>query len=256
MIARMLRVAPLLLLIACGRIGFGSGELASDGTPPDITVPTGDSAQPLVQSCKTSHSNALLCEGFESDTEWDYKVQDFGTAVRSSDGGAQGGASLRVQIDTVDEYKAARWGKNGVLSSLSSGELHLREYVWLSGDVTDQLSIMVTGNLLPPYPSANVLLVPGQVHAVVEGSSIPADFEFPHDRWVCVELHLGIDGSAGSISVDVDGSKVVGATGIDTAVDNGYTNIDAGFHYATPSQTAATMFVDEVVADTTPIGCD
>ncbi len=43
---------------------------------------------------------------------------------------------------------------------------------------------------------------------------------------------------------------------LDTTVQGGYTNFDAGFHYATPTQPAAKMFIDEIVADTAPIGCN
>lgn len=246
----------LVLIAGCGRIGFTSTELSpSDAAPP------GDGAteiQPLQQSCTTTHPGALLCDGFEPvDVVWDYQVEDFGSVIRTEARAAHGNASLKIGIDQVDEFKAARWGKNAVVDFFLTGELHIREYIFMPSStvVGDQLSIMVTGNISAPFPSANVLLTPGEIHAVVEGEDIAEPFEFPRDRWVCIELHLEID-TTGAISVDIDGSKVVAAASLDTRVDGGYSNIDVGFHYATPAQPGATMFVDEIVADTAPIGCN
>ena len=251
-----MRFLPVLLAAGCGRIGFTSTELS----PGDGPTPDGASEQqPLQQGCNLTHPGALLCDGFEAvDVAWDYQIEDFGSVIRSEARGAQGTASLKISIETVDEYKYARWGKNAVLDFLDSGELHLREYIFMPSStvVTDQLSIMVTGNQVDPFPSANVLLTPGEIHAVVEGTNAIAPFELPRDRWVCVELHLQISGSDGAIALEIDGSTIVSAQSIDTRVGGGYSNIDVGFHYATPAQPASEMFVDEIVAATSPIGCD
>jgi hypothetical protein len=250
-----MRFLPLLLAAGCGRIGFTSTELSpGDGA----TADGASERQPLQQGCNLTHPKALLCDGFEAvDDAWDYQVEEFGAVIRSEERGAQGNASLKIEIDGVDQYKAARWGKNNVLDFLATGGLHIREYIFMPSRtvVADQLSIMVTGNQVDPFPSANVLLTPGEIHAVVEATNAVAPFEFPRDRWVCVELHLQIDGF-GAIALEIDGSTVVSAQSIDTRVDGGYTNIDVGFHYATPTQPASEMFVDEIVADTSPIGCD
>ncbi len=251
----------LLLAMGCGRIGFTSTELPpSDGsTTTDGATDGASEQQPLQQGCKVTHPTALLCDGFEPvDVAWDYQILDFGSVARSEERGAQGDASLKVDIDMVDEFKSARWGKNAVLEFLTDGELHIREYIFMPSTtvVADQLSIMVTGNLVDPFPSANVLLTPGKIHAVVEGEDRSEPFEFPRDRWVCLELHLQIDTTAGSISIEVDGSTIVSGTSLDTRVVGGYSNIDVGFHYATPTQPGSRMFVDEIVAATAPIGCD
>lgn len=251
-----MRFLLVMLAAGCGRIGFTSTELSpGDGSPTDGA----SDLQPLQQGCNITHPTALLCDGFEPvDVAWDYQVEDFGSVTRSEERGAQGDAALKIEIDMIDQFKAARWGKNAVLEFLDSGELHIREYIFMPSTtvVADQLSIMVTGNLVDPFPSANVLLTPGLIHAVVEREDTSKPFEFPRDRWVCIELHLQIDNAAGSISVDVDGETIVSATSLDTRVGGGYSNIDVGFHYATPAQPGSTMFVDEVVAATAPIGCD
>lgn len=223
MIREMFRLVALLALVAgCGRIGFTTGEI---GPPSDGTSGDGSGAdaepQPLVQGCDVTHPGVLLCEGFEEPgVMWDYIVAEEGTVARTIDRGAQGAASLKARINTVDDFKAARWGKNGVLPSLTSGELHIREYIWLTSTstVVDQLSIMVTGNFTDPFPSANVLLTPGSIAGVVEGENATEPFEFPRDRWVCVEMHLAIDNTQGSFVIDVDGTPVVTMLSLDTMV--------------------------------------
>ncbi len=262
MIGRMLSRLFLIALAGCGRIGFGATEPPpTDGVAQQDGPPADAEPQPLQNGCATTHPGVLLCEGFEApDVEWDYEVLEGegASAARTTERGAQGSASLKINIGGDNEFKAARWGLNVVLPSLAGGELHVREYVWMTGTTTisDQLSIMVTGNMNDPFPSANVLLTPGEIHAVVEGQDVAADFEFPRDRWVCVEIHIAIASTNGSFLIDVDGVPVAGASGLDTAVQGGYTNLDVGVHYATPAQSSAKLFIDEIVADTAAIGCN
>lgn len=244
------------MLAGCGRFGFDASPGSSDGAP----QPDPDGEPPvLAVGCDVAHPTALICEGFEPvDVAWDYTVIEQGSAVRSTTRAANGVAALEVSTFEVEAFKAARWGKNSALPFLTSGELHVRQYVWLPSttEVTDQLSILVTGNMVDPFPSSNILLRPGQVHAVTDGTVREAVFEFPRDRWVCVELHLVIGNANGAIAVAIDGTTLISATGIDTQVAGGYSNLDAGVHYATPDQRASQMWIDEVVADTSPIGCN
>lgn len=249
-------VVPCLLASACGRIGFASGELTLDGAPADVAFP--DGPPPVAVSCDVSRPGALLCESFEApDVAWDYTVFEQGLAVRSTANAANGGASLEATIDGSDNFKAARWGLNSVLPNITTGELYLREWIFLPSStvVTDQLSILVAGNRTDPFPSVNLLLRPGSAHVIIEGSDIPHVQEFPRDRWVCVELDLDV-GASGRVELRLDGVVAASEAGIDTQVAGGFTSLDAGIHYATPMQRAARMFVDEVVADTSPIGCD
>jgi hypothetical protein len=243
----------ILVLAGCGRIGFGT---SGDDEPPAGTERAIDGT-PRV-GCDVLHPGALLCEGFESPSAaWDYTIINQGSAARSTARALQGNASLEAKTFDVTQYKDARWGLNGVLPEITSGDFWIREWYWLetSTTVTDQLSILVTGNFADPYPSTNVVLMPGLLNVNVNGDSHIIAYNFPRGRWVCVELHLDV-GAAGRVELAIDGASVLNVPNVDTRVAGGYTNIDAGVHYATPDQTPAHMFVDEIVAKTSAIGCD
>jgi hypothetical protein len=247
-----------LIAAGCGRIGFTSEPL-DDGMVADSPEVPVDAPPVVAESCKVTKPGVLLCEDFEEPSvSWDYTIFDQGSAARSIVRAANGFASLEANINGSNNFKAARWGKNNVLPSLTGGDLYIREWIYLASPtvVTDQLSILVAGNQVDPFPSVNLLLRPGQSEVGVEGQGINVDFEFPRDKWVCVQLHVVIDDANGSIELAIDGQPVIDSMGGDTAVAGGYTNLDAGFHYATPTQSAARMFVDEIVADTSPISCD
>ncbi len=251
-------IGCVVLLAACGRIGFPNG--GSDDTPNDGggDGPSGDSA-PLVD-CTVTYPDALMCSTFEGSGmgNWDYTVLDEGTVSLSTARAYRGTQSLEIATTGADAFKAARWGSNYVLDEVSSGDIYIRQYYWMESStiVSDQLSIMVTGNLVDPYPSANVLLVPGEIHAnFANGPTTSATQMFPRDRWTCVVMHIAV-AINGSIEVSIDGTRVLSRTNFDSRVAGGYTNVDVGVHYATPDQGASRMWVDEVVVDTSPVTCD
>lgn len=244
------------MLAACGRLGFaGDGDDAPlDGSTDGSTNDTG----PLLD-CTMTHPGAKLCSTFEEPDmgEWDYTVLDEGTVSLSTARAYRGSQSLEIETTGADAFKSARWGKNYVFDEIDSGEIYVRAYYWIESStmVTDQLSILVTGNAFDPYPSANVMLVPGEIHSNVPMASVTADFDFPRDRWTCMVLHVEVANNGG-IEVFIDGSRVLGRSNINTRVAGGYTNLDVGVHYATPGQLASHFWIDEVVADTAPVACD
>jgi hypothetical protein len=242
-----------IAVMGCGRVGFDPTETNGDGGGGGDAG--GDAA---TVSCVTSHPTALFCDGFEQMESWDYTVIDFGRADIATTRAYHGARALEIETFAIADYKAARWGKNFLFASLATGDVYVRAYYWMSSTtvITDQASIMVIGNFAPPYPSAHAVLVPDELFLNVSGISSGAPFEFPRDRWVCFQLHVFIDGTAGFGEAFVDGVQIMRTPAGDSTVMGGYTNMDIGVHYATPAQQGVTMWIDEVVADTSPIGCD
>lgn len=206
-----------------------------------------------------TYPSALLCSTFEEPGmgPWDYSVIDQGSVGLSTARAYRGAHSLEIQTNGTDNYKSARWGINYVLDEVDSGDFYIRAYYWLDSStvVTDQLSILVVGNAVDPYPSSNVLLVPGQIHSNVDGISVIAPYEFPRDRWTCLVMHLTV-GANGALDILVDGARALSRFNFDTRVAGGYTNVDVGVHYATPGQAESHFWVDEVVVDSQPVACD
>lgn len=250
-------IACALLVAACGRIGFAGGDdvLDVDGATGDSA--SGDTGPAL--DCTMTYPTAKLCSGFEGSgmAPWDYDILEQGTVALSTAQAYRGAQSLEIQTLGADLYKYARWGKNSVLNAVDSGDIYLRTYYWIdpATQVTDQLSIMVVGNGNDPFPSTNVRIDPGKLVVVVDGNSTSAPFDFPRGRWTCMVLHLKL-AATGSVEVSVDGASVVSRTGLETRVAGGYTNVDVGVHYATPTQAAAHLWIDEVVLDTAPVTCN
>jgi hypothetical protein len=250
---RLISILAIAALLGCGRFGFAQMDPDASTTDADA-----DGTDALLVGCDVTHPQALFCDGFEGSGmgPWDYAVEMDGLSQRVVTRAYRGTASLDNTIIDIDAYKAARWGKNAVFPGVNSGDIYMRAFYWLPSTtiVTDQLSILVTANGAPPYPSAFVLLTPGMI-SVVDTTTATAALDFPRDRWTCVELHIAV-GTSGGADVNVDGTQVVTHSGVDTTVAGGYTNLDVGVHYATPAQGPAEVWVDEVVADYAPIGCN
>ena len=82
------------------------------------------------------------------------------------------------------------------------------------------------------------------------------DDDIPRDRWVCVQLAITVDPSVGVVKLSLDGSNHMTAS-TDTLVGvDGYSAVDFGVHYATPAQGPVVLWVDDVVIDTVPVGCN
>lgn len=249
----------IVLAAGCGRLGFDDQATAprTDAAGATDALERPDAAALL--PCSVTYPGALLCEGFEAtDVAWDYTVIEQGTVARTMTRAASGVAALEVTTTDAAAFKYARWGRNGVFPALTSGDVYVREWLWLDGStaVTDQLSVLVFGQGAMPFPSANLLLTPGAMALRVDSVGTPTALEFPRDRWVCVGIHLVIDATAGSSELSLDGTVVASRTGIDTLVAGGFTNLDAGVHYASTTQAAAKLWIDEIVADTQPVACD
>jgi hypothetical protein len=78
----------------------------------------------------------------------------------------------------------------------------------------------------------------------------------PKDRWVCVEAHVGV-GTPGPVELYFDGALVASDTGDTTYGANPLHNIVVGVAWRDVDyDQEMVIYVDEVVADTSRVGCD
>jgi hypothetical protein len=241
----VLRWLPLLSLTACGRFSFDASTDASL-----------DAQRRADGASDGGGCTALFCDGFEDGMNaWTYTVVEFGTVDATTTRAYRGTHALEATTDGSTNLKYARWGK--ILSTtLTSGDLYVRPYMWLSASITDQLSVLVAGNGTEPFPSVYVLNRASDVLIHTDAMEFPFPQSVPQNRWLCMELHVVIDATAGSVDVAFDGIPTLQSGPANTTVAGGYTNVDVGIHYATPAQEAGSLSIDEVVVDTTPIGCN
>lgn len=248
-----MRCLPLVCcLTGCGRFAFDDATVDA-ARPPDAQLfADGNQALP---DCHVTHPTALICEGFENGMDgWDYAVVDFGTVNATPTRAYRGSYAFEAVTDSSPNYKTARWGKF-YPSAITSGDLYVREYLYLSTSLESQVSLMVTGNGATPFPSTYFSMTPTENHIQVDQNPFSFAPLFPQNKWTCVELHIVIDSTFGVATVTFDGNTLT--TGMtNTAVAGGYTNVDVGVHYTTDTQPTVSLWVDEVVVDTSPIGCD
>lgn len=246
----------VIVVGGCGRLSFdplSGGGGGGDGGG-------GETAALDDTSCDDRHAGALFCDGYEDPamSAWSYSVITNGRSERTAARPYRGVASLECEIFTINDFKSARWDA-AVLGDMTSGDLYVRGYYNLDSAsvIVDQYSLLDVAAELTPWPGIQVHLNPGNVVVSVRegGVSDQVAYDMPRDRWVCIELHVAIDPTNGRADLTIDGSPMLSIPA-NTTVTGGFYALVGGVHYASPLQNAARLWVDEVIADTQPIGCD
>jgi hypothetical protein len=118
---------------------------------------------------------------------------------------------------------------------------------------------------LEPYGGVSILLqdngVKLDVHPRGPGvAPVFIDSDPPvvlaRDKWTCLQVQMTISASQGAVRLTVDGEVAAVITPIPTLPASGYRSVTAGIVYSDPDQPPIQLFVDEVVADTSPIPCN
>jgi hypothetical protein len=276
-------VLALAFTFGCMRAGYdalpapsdsgSAGASADDGGSPDAAHPSDagslDDAGRAGSDAEVDSgpadlcpaSDAVFCDGFE-DTEfqnWSYPIMQNGTAVQATDGKyvRSGVGSLHATTGPAAPNTSARYGVRA-FDHQKSGEIWLRSYYYIpKSTVADPaFSTCVVAEVEPPYFGFSLLVLPTRVAIGVGSTRHPGTLEFRRDRWVCVELHVRIAASGGVFEAYLDGALAARSPAMDTVPDRGYTTLDVGIHYTDPAQGPVEVYVDDVVADTTRVGCE
>lgn len=209
-------------------------------------------------------TGALLCETFddllpESHSTWGDGETTAGLVECEA---AAGEGSLRIRaIDSGYTQTRMR-----LQTPAGSGELHARFFLRVEsggalpsqlivlelwdqeeGDVTDRTTVYLNeSEVLEVYIGASNLTLQAEAMAPVL-----------RDQWLCVELSLTLDDAAGSASLSVDGASILEQTQIDTLPSDpiGVAVVE-GVPAGGSQDTEATLFIDELIVGTMPIGCN
>ena len=86
------------------------------------------------------------------------------------------------------------------------------------------------------------------------GSQADATQSIPTDQWVCLQVTVDI-GANGSAQLHVDGELYAEITDTNTQTTLGYNHMMSGIGWGGAGQ-ATSVYMDELVVDTSPTPCD
>jgi hypothetical protein len=246
---------------------------AMDAAPPDATTAEDGETRPLADSGRPGsdgevpielcpeRSDAVFCDGFEDPalSRWSYTVLMNGTVVRTSKPVRTGTASLRATTGAASgsTNNAARYGARA-FAHQKSGDIWLRYYYYIAKSVAVKpfFSSGVVAEIEPPFFGFSMIILPDRVEIEASGTRYPGTMAFPRDRWTCVELHVQIDATSGVFEGYLDSKLVAHSPATNTLPENGYTSADVGIHYTDAAQGPVEVYVDDVVAALTRVGCN
>jgi len=209
-------------------------------------------------------ASALLCESFdnllpESYSTWGDGETTAGLVECQSQAGT---GSLRIRaIDSGYTQTRMR-----LQTPASGGELHARFYLRVEseGALPSQLIVFElwdqeegdVGDRTTVYLNESEAL---EVFIGASNQTIQAEAmtPLPRDEWLCVELNLELDDTAGSASLSIDGTSILQQAGIDTLPSDPISvAVVEGVPTAGSQNTEATLFIDELIVGTMSIGCN
>jgi len=227
--------AALVMLAGCGRIGFDGPD---GGAAPD------DGA---IAAC-----GALFCDGFERPNLEGWNRD--GSVVREAAVVHHGSGALQATSTAMQPASVNVWPLGG----RTTGSLYLRAWFYAPGSLqarhiellgldgsagaSDGVVLLVDNRELRAYSAL------GKPVTVTSGVALPAG------RWVCLGLRVEIAATDGEIEISLDDAVIGGASDVTTLPAGGYARVSAGLLYlADPGD--ATIYIDDVVVDTEPVGC-
>ena len=238
-----------LLAAGCGRVGYSLGE---DG---DAGSDGGGAADGSVAAgCGPS---ALFCDGFEAVTlvpPWQGTISDPGsTLARATTGARAGEAALEA---SVTRERTSAFVYAPLSPAPTDGSVYARAWFRFSSAALWHLDFLTFDS---PDGAIGPLVLDGEIAAfnplALGEIRSTAPLTVPLDTWVCVELHLGLDRTAGVIDVWLDDALALHADGMTTIGASPVGLVRVGVSFAGAGQGPATVWVDEVVVATERIGC-
>jgi hypothetical protein len=232
----------LVLATACGRVGFDAVALAS-----------GDAA---VADAPPPCAGWLFCDGFEDPalSAWHGTQQNAGTTVERLAAFGRVGASLHT-TGPVGTNVAAKYVD--VFAS-TEADLWVRLYLYAkAGTVLDVEAV----TLADPARMNEIAFSLYDDGADLHGHGIASDFEVTlmeaplRDQWVCWEIHVAI-GMLGSVELYREGTFVLGSPSLDTRPPAGNLSRLLVGVTSKPPTLEQELFVDDVAADESRVGCD
>lgn len=237
-------VAAALGLTAWGRVGFDGG---ASGDAPGGDGPGSDIAVACVH---------VFCDDLEDPAfgAWTgSNVDGGGTAVRDAAFGRTGGSLTATS--PVGSSEADRWVD--AFPTQPVADQWVRVMVFApSGQTLDLEPLGIRDGARTQEYVFSLYDSDVDIHAHgIAGDFIVQGAMPPRDRWVCYELHVRYSTGDGMVELYQDGARVATHTGTTTAAPNTVLRRVAVGIVSKPTSLAEHVWIDDVAADTTRIGC-
>ena len=205
-------------------------------------------------------TDLLFCGGFDDSAEWGSSLASNGTAITTTERAHSGSSSLHASTSAAGSgSKIAR--REAAISAQAGRHVWARAFFYMPSstviDAASRLAIMRLSEAQPPYVGCSVVIRSEYVELGGVTTRYRALSPFPRDLWTCVELHVEIDdNSDGACNAYVDGVQAAQAQDADTLPESGYTALSVGLEYTNAAQGQVDLYIDDVAASNTRVGCD
>ena len=234
----------------------------SDAPPGDARADAGADADAGPIPC--AQSTALFCEDFENGLNggvWQ-QTQMGGTAVVDGTRPHRGAASFHSRTNAVagGSPNLAAVIKHYASPSFPA-HFFVRHFLYAPSPLPSAsgeqfLSIQENTS---PYPGVGLGLTGGALQRsnwnVSPVNVATAPTQFPQDAWVCIESDVTVSPN-GPMDVSVNGQTISALHGDAPIPTLTILSIGAAFYPAASGQPAFDLWIDDIVIDTSPIGCD
>jgi hypothetical protein len=228
------------------------------GTCSEFPVPA-DTDLAISPTVRCDVPGALLCEAFDAPLRAEYSTWYSGPTTASiQDCRVQRGAgAIRYQSQTFGYAQTHL----RLATTVQSGPLFARFYAYVPSQVTipDYLSVFELwrqdatsdGKIsvdMKPNDILDINLTPnGTTHSSPAGALL-------RDQWMCITLALEVASAGGSVSLSVNGTRVIDQNGVVTLPSSA---ISVAVVEALPSQdvTSLDLTIDDLVVATQPLPC-
>lgn len=209
--------------------------------------------------CDDAHTGALFCDGFEAPLPgaWDDLRETEGVLTRLGAPAYRGAFSLEARTTAGSARVFAR---SDAIAGVTP-DLYVRLYAYVpSGQEIVELNLIYAGEGGAPYGGVVLGIMDG---GRVFARGLPAamqlvteDTPVAWDRWVCLEAHVAMHATEGSVELWVDDEHRGRLDGIDTFPVTGVAGMNAAIGLTVAEQPPIRVIVDEIVASAARIGCD
>jgi hypothetical protein len=233
---------------------------------PDLAdLAKGDLAQPPC-SGNSRCGDAGVCNGFESgsiDPPWYSIVRTGCTATFDSTRACRGAKSLHLTLANTSGLIESFVFEKAILPAANT--IYLRGFFYLPATFSFFTQLEMVYQSFSPYEQIDVqgnddgtLQIDNSVSGVPSNHSA---LHLPLDRWVCVEMKVVSSASgSGSVTISVDGvpQNDITLTNITTEPSPALDTVSFGISENANATTvpAEEAWIDEVMVDTQPIGCN